>query len=121
MDLIKSVHRLRAAIRVIVAPANLKRTGFIAALVGVWLTAINEGDQVIHGHFGGIGLKVVMNFVTPFVVANLGLLARTDRTSVVGQSPQQGPGAATRATRVAHEPPHGAAGLEKLHDVGDSL
>jgi hypothetical protein len=52
------------------------RTGLIALVVGLWLTAFNEGDQLLRGESGGALLvKVALNFATPFVVANLGLLA----------------------------------------------
>jgi len=57
-------------------PRNLRRTGLIALVVGLWLTAFNEGDQLMHGAGGGLlAVKVLLNFATPFVVANLGLLA----------------------------------------------
>ncbi|HEX6487394.1 MAG TPA: hypothetical protein VF137_00775 [Candidatus Dormibacteraeota bacterium] len=59
--------------------ANARRTGLIALLVGTWLTAVNEGDQLIHLHLsGGLIPKIALNFLTPFVVANLGVLARRD-------------------------------------------
>ncbi|HVC86940.1 MAG TPA: hypothetical protein VNC40_05875 [Gaiellaceae bacterium] len=45
-------------------------------MVGVVLTGINEGDTFAAGHFNSVlVLKVPLNFVVPFVVSNLGLLA----------------------------------------------
>lgn len=57
-------------------PENLKATMRIALVVGVVLTAINEGDALTAGHISGVlAAKVPFNFVVPFVVSNLGLLA----------------------------------------------
>ncbi|MGJ8668949.1 MAG: hypothetical protein ACSHXK_05600 [Oceanococcus sp.] len=62
---------------VVFKPAHLRRTGLIALLVGSWLTAINVGDQIILAQWsGGLLLKIAMNYLTPFVVANMGLLSR---------------------------------------------
>lgn len=59
-------------------PAHLRRTGLIALVVGTWLTAINEGDVILAGApHAGTTVKVALNYITPFVVANLGLLSRT--------------------------------------------
>lgn len=61
---------------VLAKPRNLVRTIVIAVAVGAWLTAINEGDEILGWNFGHLFvLKVALNFVTPFIVANLGLLA----------------------------------------------
>jgi hypothetical protein len=58
-------------------PPHLRRTGAIALAVGTWLTAVNQGPALVSGSFGGLTwLQVAMNIVTPFVVANLGLLSR---------------------------------------------
>jgi hypothetical protein len=63
---------------VLARPRNLVRTGVIAIVVGIWLTTFNEGDRILARDFGGLLiLKVALNFLTPFVVANLGLLAGT--------------------------------------------
>jgi hypothetical protein len=57
-------------------PAHLRRTLAIAAVVGVVLTVANEGDVMLSGAATlGMALKVVANFVTPFIVSNLGLLS----------------------------------------------
>jgi hypothetical protein len=50
----------------------------IAAVVGLVLTGINEGDSLVHGHVSSAtGIKMALNFVVPFVVSNLGVLAGT--------------------------------------------
>jgi len=68
--------RPTSLVPVLTQPRHLIRTGVIAVVVGAWLTAINEGDQILDWNFGHLlPLKVALNFLTPFVVANLGLLA----------------------------------------------
>lgn len=57
-------------------PVHLRRTGLIALVVGSWLTLFNQGDVLAHGRLdAGIGVKIALNYLTPFVVANLGLLS----------------------------------------------
>ena len=57
-------------------PRHLRRTVTIAVVVGVVLTAINEGDLLAQGHFpAALAIKLPLNFLVPFVVSNLGLLA----------------------------------------------
>lgn len=61
----------------ILKPAHLRRTGLVALVVGTWLTAFNHGDALLAGAWSvTLGVKVFLNFLTPFVVANLGLLSR---------------------------------------------
>ena len=56
--------------------ANLRRTCAIALAVGCVLTAINQGDVLIEGHATAwTGGKIVLNFLVPFVVSNLGVLS----------------------------------------------
>lgn len=61
---------------IIGAPVHLKRTLLIAFVVGSWLNAFNHGDALLRGaldmHLAG---KLVLNYLTPFVVSNVGLLA----------------------------------------------
>jgi hypothetical protein len=55
---------------------HLRRTATIAVLVGTWLTLFNQGDAIINGTVSTFILgKICLNYVTPFVVANLGLLS----------------------------------------------
>jgi len=56
---------------------HLKSTGTIALVVGTWLTVVNQGDVVLaKGIDAALLLKIAVNYLTPFVVSNLGLLAR---------------------------------------------
>lgn len=58
-------------------PPHLRRTGLVALLVGTWLTAINLGDVMFTAPpTTALLFKVAMNYFTPFLVANLGLLSR---------------------------------------------
>jgi len=69
---------VRAAIGICCARSNLRRTIRIALVVGLLLSAINEGDVLLRGDVtSGVALKIAMNFVVPLVVSNLGVLAGT--------------------------------------------
>ena len=58
-------------------PPHLRRTGSIALVVGTWLTLFNQGDVIWAGQLSSwIWIKVGLNYLTPFVVANLGLVSR---------------------------------------------
>jgi hypothetical protein len=49
--------------------------------VGTVLSLINEGGVIIHGNVtGATAWKIGLNFVVPFIVSNLGVLAG-DRTA----------------------------------------
>ena len=72
--------RIATAVEVCCARPTLRRTARIAAVVGVVLTGINEGDSLVHGHVSpATVIKMTFNFVVPFVVSNLGVLAGTRR------------------------------------------
>ena len=48
----------------------------IATVVGIVLTGINEGDLLVESHFSvALAIKLPLNFLVPFIVSNLGLLA----------------------------------------------
>lgn len=67
---------MRDALDIVLDPAHLRKTLKIALIVGLVLTAINQLDVFIRGDATGITfVKSVLNFVVPFVVSNLGLLA----------------------------------------------
>ena len=74
-----AVHpRVSLALEVCRAAPTLRRTLRIAAVVGLLLTAINEGDSLVRGTVSAaIAIKIVFNFLVPFVVSNLGVLAGT--------------------------------------------
>jgi uncharacterized membrane protein len=58
-------------------PPHLRRTGSIALVVGTWLTLFNQRDVIWTGQLSGwIWIKIALNYLTPFVVANLGLLSK---------------------------------------------
>jgi Na+-translocating ferredoxin:NAD+ oxidoreductase RnfE subunit len=74
-----------SGMRVIVADAariclrreHLRRTVRIALVVGVILTTINQADVIIRGDATAVTwIKAAGNFAVPFIVSNLGLLAR---------------------------------------------
>jgi hypothetical protein len=72
--------RVSVALEICCARPTLRRTIRIAAVVGLVLTAINEGDGLVRGAFSAAtGIKIVFNFLVPFVVSNLGVLAGTRR------------------------------------------
>jgi hypothetical protein len=91
----RAVSRLepaRDAVRFCARREHLRRTVKIALVVGLVLTGINEGDVIASGDATAVtGVKIGLNFVVPFVVSNLGLLAGRRPTS------RSGP----RATRPA--------------------
>jgi hypothetical protein len=62
--------------RVVATPVHLKRTLLIAFVVGSWLNLFNHGDELLHGVMSApLAIKLVLNYLTPFVVSNFGLLA----------------------------------------------
>ncbi len=72
--------RLGATAAVVFKPAHLRRTGVTALLVGSWLTVFNLGDVLMQGPLTlHLVFKIALNFATPFVVANIGLLSRASK------------------------------------------
>lgn len=66
----------RHVLRVVFHPPHLKRTCMVAVLVGVWLSVFNLGGQLLDGPWNmPLAIKVAMNLLTPFAVANLGLIS----------------------------------------------
>jgi hypothetical protein len=58
--------------------ANLRRTIRIAVVVGGVLTVINQIDVILRRDATALtGVKVALNFVVPFIVSNLGVIAAT--------------------------------------------
>ena len=71
-------------------PPHLRRTCSIALVVGTWLTLFNQGDVIWAGQLGGwVWIKIALNYLTPFLVANLGLLSK--RREQDGPKKQRGP------------------------------
>lgn len=64
------------ALRYCATPKNLRRTIRIALLVGVLLTAINQGSVILAGHVNtATWIRCGLNFLIPFLVSNAGLLS----------------------------------------------
>lgn len=65
-----------AALRYCARREHLRRTLLIALVVGAILTAVNQLDVILAGGATTTTwVKSATNFVVPFVVSNLGLLA----------------------------------------------
>lgn len=79
-----SVAALRRSLKECCRPRHLLRTSVIALLVGTWLTLFNQADVLWTDPVNAVVLvKVLLNYLTPFVVANLGLLS-SERSSEPG-------------------------------------
>jgi hypothetical protein len=66
----------REALRLWFAPATLRRTLLIAAVVGTILSAINQGSVIAGGHATvATWLRVAANYFVPFCVSSTGFLA----------------------------------------------
>lgn len=70
------IHRLAEPIRYCLQPPLLKRTVLIALVVGLLLTLVNQLDVIVSGEATtATWLRSGLNFVIPFLVANVGLLS----------------------------------------------
>lgn len=71
---------IKTCTQVVFTPVHLKRTLLIALAVGTWLNLFNHGDELIRGAMSvHLAAKLALNYLTPFVVSNAGLLARRRR------------------------------------------
>lgn len=67
---------LKLFARVVFTPVHLKRTLLIALAVGTWLNLFNHGDELLRGVMSvQLAGKLALNYLTPFIVSNIGLLA----------------------------------------------
>jgi hypothetical protein len=67
---------VRDALDICLQPEHLRRTLTIALVVGTILTAINHSDVILRGEATSATLaKSGLNYLVPFIVSNLGLLA----------------------------------------------
>lgn len=65
------------ALSIILEREHLRRTGFITVVVGTWLTLFNQMNPLMAGTIDWpMVLKIFLNYLTPFVVSNAGLLSR---------------------------------------------
>jgi hypothetical protein len=68
---------IASALKVCCEWRHVRATGGIALIVGTWLTVVNQADVALtSGVDAKLLLKIAINYLTPFVVSNLGLLAR---------------------------------------------
>lgn len=68
---------LKNCMRIVLTPVHLQRTLLIASVIGSWLNLFNHGDELLHGIMNAhLAAKLALNYLTPFVVSNVGLLAR---------------------------------------------
>lgn len=82
---------LAAALARVLHPPHLRRTGTLALVVGTWLTLYNQGGVIWAGEMGaGLWVKVALNYLTPLVVANLGLLSSTRQAPDMEDAPATG-------------------------------
>jgi len=73
---VENFARLGRLVRLCCQPRHLRRTSTIAIVVGSWLTLFNQGGVLWAGEVSfALLLKVFLNYLTPFAVANLGLLS----------------------------------------------
>ncbi len=74
---------LREAIAYCGRREHLRKTLRIVLVVGIVLTTINQLDVLLSGEATAVtAVKCGLNFVVPFIVANLGLLSgRRSQTS----------------------------------------
>jgi hypothetical protein len=71
------VREVRAKLAICCTAEHLRATGAIALIVGSWLTLINQADVIgAEGLDRNMLLKIALNYLTPFVVANLGVISR---------------------------------------------
>jgi hypothetical protein len=73
---VSALDSAREAIAFCLQPRNLRRTVRIALVVGVVLTAINQGGVITAGNATtATWVRCGLNFVVPFLVSNAGLLS----------------------------------------------
>lgn len=54
----------------------LRRCVWIALVVGTLLSLVNQGDVLLRGELDGTAaLRIVANYLIPFVVSNLGAMS----------------------------------------------
>ncbi|MGE0559459.1 MAG: hypothetical protein AB7E73_03820 [Burkholderiales bacterium] len=68
---------IRARSAVCFEADQLRSTVCIALCVGTWLIFVNQADILVEDGLSSVVLsKILMNYLTPFVVANLGVISR---------------------------------------------
>ena len=64
----------REALRRTMAWASVRRSLTVAVLVGTILNTINQGPELLTGHWP-VWWKLILTYLTPFVVASYGSYA----------------------------------------------
>ena len=72
--------RYPEALRLFARGATFPTAFRVAAVMGSWLTAVNQGSVIASGTLPW--LKVVLNYLTPFTVTSIGFLAARRRTTL---------------------------------------
>lgn len=109
--------RVIAAWRYCVAEGRLRRTIPTALIVGTLLTLVNQVDVIAGGEAtAATYLKCVGNYLIPFVVANVGLLAgrpseADERLSLVVPARAQVGGPDAEVVGTAARPAHAEAAV----------
>ena len=79
-------------VRLCCQPRHLRRTSTIATVVGSWLTLFNQGGVLWAGEVSfALLLKVFLNYLTHFTVANLGLLSSVRKDEPIAPSRSESP------------------------------
>ena len=53
-----------------------RRCAVIAVVVGTLLSLVNQGDVLLLGRLDGVAIvRIIANYLIPFVVSNLGAMA----------------------------------------------
>jgi len=68
------------ALRLFVRGATFPTAARVAAIVGTWLTGVNQGSVIASGTIPWA--KVMLNYLTPFTVTSVGFLAARRRTTL---------------------------------------
>jgi len=76
----KAEEKPESGLRYLLRGSVLGRSLLIALAVGCLLSAANQYDVILRGpRDGRLGLKIVMNFLIPFVVASLSAVVNRPR------------------------------------------
>lgn len=68
-------------------PVAMRRTLLIALIVGTILSAVNQGDHLVHGEVGPvIVLRIAANYITPWIVSSIGYVSARRRAGDGGPS-----------------------------------
>lgn len=70
------------AVALVLRGRTLRTGGPIAAIVGTVLSVVNQGDVIVSGQAtGATWLRIVVNYLVPFVVASVAYLSACRKRS----------------------------------------